>query len=290
MSARAQRVRRGHGGGSARSAPESEGRRRAAARSSVGILGCGRFGAFLASRLSRDFEVVVTDLRDRRDAARSAGARWGTLEEVARCAWVVLAVPIGELRRALAGLAPLLRPGSAVVEVCSVKSLPSRWLGELVPSGVGAVATHPLFGPDSARRTWRGLPLVVCPLPGKEAEARRLAAYGRLRGLRVVRLDPADHDRAMARTQALTFFLSRTLGRLDLPDPAGPVGTPSYRRLCAALESVSRDTDELYRDLVRFNPHAGAFLADFAEAVSAEAAVLAASAPERRARASRGPR
>jgi prephenate dehydrogenase len=243
-------------------------------RMSVGILGCGRFGAFLAARLARDFDVVVTDVQDRKAAAREARARWGTLEDVASCPWVVLAVPIGALRPALAALAPLLPPGAVLVEVSSVKALPSRWLRELVPPGVAAVPTHPLFGPDSARRSWKGLPLVVCPLSGCLAAARRLSADGRLRGVRVVTLPAEAHDRVMARSQALTFFLSRTLGRLDLPDPAGPLGTPSYRRLCAALASVSRDTDELYRDLVRFNPHAKGFLAEFAKVATAEAAAL----------------
>jgi prephenate dehydrogenase len=104
-----------------------------------------------------------------------------------------------------------------------------------------------------------------------EAAARRLAAYARGRGLHVITLDASEHDRAMARTQALTFFLSRVLSRLELPAPEGPVGTRSYRNLRAALASVARDTDELYRDLVRFNPHARRFLEEVASAMSAEA-------------------
>jgi prephenate dehydrogenase len=240
----------------------------------VGILGLGRFGSFLASRLGRDFAVVASDVEDRRDAARAVGARWGSLDEVASCPWVVTAVPIGRLRDALADLAPRLAPGATVVEVSSVKALPCRWLRELLPAGVAAVPTHPLFGPDSATRSLRHLPFVVCPLPGHERAARRIAAFGRARGLRVVKLDPDAHDRAMARTQALTFFLSRVLTRLDLPDPEGPVGTLSYRRLRAALASVARDTDELYMDLVRLNPHAAGFIKEVAEAVTAEGRAL----------------
>ena len=245
----------------------------------VGILGLGRFGAFAAARLARDCEVLAWDVRDRRREARRAGARWATLDEVAGCAWVVTAVPIGALREALVELAPRLRPGAAVVEVSSVKALPSAWLRELVPPGVAAVPTHPLFGPDSAARSMRGLPLVLCPLPGRahRAAALGVAAYARARGLRVVRLDPEEHDRSMARTQALTFLLSRVLSRLELPDPEGPVGTPSYRRLRAALASVARDTDELYRDLVRFNPHAERFVGELGGALAAEVRRLAGS-------------
>jgi prephenate dehydrogenase len=243
-------------------------------RARVGILGLGRFGTFLASRLARDFDVVATDLAERSQAARAAGARWGTLDQVAECNWVVPAVPIGRLREALADLAPRLAPGAVVVEVSSVKALPARWLSELLPPGVGAVPTHPLFGPDSAAHSLRNLPFVVCPLPGHEQATHRVAAYARSRGLRVVRLDPDAHDRAMARSQALTFFLSRVLTRLELPDPEGPVGTLSYRRLRAALASVARDTDELYHDLVRLNPSAQTFVAEVADAVAAERAAL----------------
>ncbi len=243
-------------------------------RPAIGILGLGRFGAFLASRLGRDFAVIATDVLDRREAARAVGARWGTVDEVAACRVVVPAVPIGRLRDALADLAPRLAPGTTVVEVSSVKALPSRWLRELLPPGVAAVPTHPLFGPDSAARFLRNLPFVVCPLPGHDQAARRVAAYARRRGLRVVRLDADEHDGLMARSQALTFFLSRVLTRLDLPDPEGPVGTLSYRRLRASLESVTRDTDELYRDLVRLNPHARRFVEEVAAAVAAERRAL----------------
>ena len=239
-------------------------------RPPIGILGCGRFGAFLASRLRRDFSVVTSDVLDLRERAQAVGARWGSLDEVAACPWVVTAVPIGRLRAALTDLVPRMAPRSTLVEVSSVKALPCRWLQDLLPPGVSAVPTHPLFGPDSAARSLSNLPFVVCPLPGHERAARRVAAYARSRGLRVVKLDPDEHDRAMARSQALTFFLSRVLTRLKLPDPEGPVGTLSYRRLRAALASVARDTDELYRDLVRLNPHAEGFVEEVAEAVSQE--------------------
>jgi prephenate dehydrogenase len=256
--------------------------RRGAGRTSIGILGCGRFGAFLANRLAPDCDVVVADEVDRAERARRAGARWAALEDVAACEWVVAAVPIGRLREALSRLAPRMGRGQVLVDVCSVKSLPAAWLREAAPPGVAVVATHPLFGPDSAARSLRGLPLVICPPAGgasaddasDAAAARRLAGYAGARGLRVITLDPAEHDRAMARTQALTFFLSRVLSRLDLPAPEGPVGTRSYRNLRTALASVARDTDELYRDLVRFNPHARSFLEEVARAMDAEADVL----------------
>jgi prephenate dehydrogenase len=240
------------------------------ARPRIGILGLGRFGEFLASRLRRHFAVVAHDVLDRRETARAVGARWGSLDEVAACPWVVTAVPIGRLHAALAELGPRMTRGSAVIEVSSVKATPCQWLRELLPAGVSAVPTHPLFGPDSGGRSLRNLPFIVCPLPGHEEAARRVSSYARSRGLRVVWLDPDDHDRAMARTQALTFFLSRVLTRLDLPDPQGPVGTVSYRRLRAALASVARDTDELYRDLVRLNPHADSFVEMVADAVARE--------------------
>jgi prephenate dehydrogenase len=240
---------------------------------------------------------VVADEADRAAEARRAGARWAALDDVARCRWVVAAVPIGRLRAALAELAARMGPGQVLVDVCSVKELPAGWLREAAPPGVSVVATHPLFGPDSAARSLVGLPLVICPAvraaacarssggsgdavhddaaaAGDHDAARRLAAYARSRGLRVLTLDASEHDRAMARTQALTFFLSRVLSRLDLPQPEGPVGTRSYRNLRAALESVARDTDELYRDLVRFNPHARRFLEEVARAMGAEADAL----------------
>ena len=61
-----------------------------------------------------------------------------------------------------------VRPGATVLDVASVKMLPSRWLERHMPETVHVVPTHPLFGPQSAAQGVAGRQLVICPLRGDQ--------------------------------------------------------------------------------------------------------------------------
>ena len=64
---------------------------------------------------------------------------------------VVVAVPVAAMPAVFDAIAPHVRPGALVADVGSVKMLPTRWMLERLPGHVDLVATHPLFGPQSAR-------------------------------------------------------------------------------------------------------------------------------------------
>lgn len=55
------------------------------------------------------------------------------------------------------------------------------------------------------------------------------------------------------------------------------LGTPSERRFLSILELVEGDTEELYEDMIRHNPHARAAARRLAAAVDAEMARLIGS-------------
>ena len=44
----------------------------------------------------------------------------------------------------------MLKENAVIVDVCSVKEYPVQWMRELLPANVSILATHPMFGPDSA--------------------------------------------------------------------------------------------------------------------------------------------
>lgn len=221
----------------------------------VGIVGFGRCGRLAADILSDRHRVVVTDARDRASEAGAAGVRWADLDTVAEQPVVVLAVPIRAIPSVLDDLAPRLSRGTLVVDLASVKMKPMEWMAERLPEGVAYVGTHPLFGPDSARESGiEGQWIAVTPARGHEKAADRVVRETRSLGLEPVVTSAEDHDRQMARSQALVFLVARAVRGAGLG--TAEYGTPSERRVGTALRMVEGDTQQLYEDILTLNPFA----------------------------------
>ncbi len=194
---------------------------------------------------------------------------WGDLAAVASKPIVLLAVPIRELAGTIEAAAPHLARDALVVDVASVKVRPLEWMAERLPTWVRRVGTHPLFGPDSVREHGlTGRRIVVCAAEGHEAAAALVEEAARELGLVPVRATAEDHDRQMASSQALVFLLARSMRRAGI-EPAA-YGTPSEEGLKAALRLVGGDSEELYEDILRFNPFAADNATRLVDALRAE--------------------
>ncbi len=241
----------------------------------LGLVGFGQFGQLAASLLKTHFDILVTDVAaDARARAEAAGVAFGALEDVAARDVVVVAVPIVVMRQVFAAIAPHLRPGALVVDVGSVKMLPSQWMVELLPDHVDLVATHPLFGPQSAKTGLQGLRFVVCPIRGERHE--RVAALGRAMGLTVTVTSAEEHDREMAYVQALTHLIGRSLVSLGIPDEQ--LKTASYQHLLELCSLIGADTFELFAAIQTQNP----FAAEVVEAFVSQARSLLDQVADRR--------
>lgn len=230
----------------------------------LGLIGLGQFGQLAAKHLKDHFDVLAADAAD--DAAQTAaalGVSFGTIDEAAAREIVIVAVPVRAMRQVFTQIASRLTPGALVIDVGSVKMLPSQWMAELLPAHVDLVATHPLFGPQSAKTGLAGLRLVVCPIRGERAET--VAQFGRDLGLTVTVTSPEEHDREMAYVQALTHLIGRSLVNLNIPDEQ--LKTPSYQHLLELCGLIGSDTFELFTAIQTQNPYAS----EIAEAFVAEA-------------------
>lgn len=218
----------------------------------IGIIGFGRFGQLAAKHLRATLDVTVWDLRDHRKQAASAGVRWGSLQEAAGREFVLLAVPISELKDCLQAVTPSLREGALLLDCCSVKSLPVRWMLESAPGSVEVVGLHPLFGPLSGSAGVAGLPIVVCP--GRTGRLDMITGFFEDAGLAVHVATPEEHDRVMARSLVLAHFLGRGLLKTELPEAS--FSTPSFDRLSRMVDLVRDDSTQLFLDMNRYNPFA----------------------------------
>ena len=229
----------------------------------IGILGYGNFGQALGGLLE-DGGLAYRALDPWAEVPPRRRA--GTLAELAAGAeFLALAVPIPALPAVLAELAPLLAPDQIVFDVASVKVLPARWMAERLGSRPH-VGVHPLFGPVSLARAERPLRTVVCAVPGHEQAAERVTALFRGLGCEVLAQTPEDHDRLMASTHALTFFLAK--GLLDMGAGADlPFAPPSFHAIQRTLDSVREDASHLFRAIQNENPYALAARARLIEAL-----------------------
>ncbi|QDL91977.1 prephenate dehydrogenase [Paroceanicella profunda] len=241
----------------------------------LGLLGYGAFGRLAARALRARFDIRVHDPDPAAGAAAAqAGLRAVSLAEAAACPVVVLAMPVPAFGPALRALAPLLRPGTLVLDVASVKEEPARLMQALLPGHVELLATHPMFGPRSAgdggSAALAGLKVVLCPLRGRRW--RGAAALLRGMGLRVIVTTPQEHDRQAALSQGLTHLLARALAGLDRT-PA--ITTRSFELLMQAIDMVRDDPPEIYETVTRTNRHVAGLRSTLIAALQHDTAIPA---------------
>ena len=214
------------------------------------LFGFGRFGRALAE-LAHDAGLRVRA----HDPAVVVPDPWraGSASELLRePGLVVPAVPMGAFRGLLESLRPALGAAHTLVDVCSVKHPARRAMQELCGGEVPWVSTHPLFGPMSIALGERPLRVVVCPdTPHPAAVSAVRAAYERM-GCTVSEQSSEEHDRAMADTHALAFFVAK--GMLELGVGDEEVVPPSFRAMAATIDSVRADAGHLFFPIQNQNP------------------------------------
>jgi prephenate dehydrogenase len=217
----------------------------------LGVYGLGRFGRFYAELLSRYAEVTAFSRNPERQAPR--GVRRVGEGELYDQPVIILCVAISGLPEVLQRMAQKLKPGTLVMDTCSVKSMPARWMEEMLPPEVKILATHPMFGPDSARRGLEGLPMILHPVRLDSQELETWRFFFRSIGLSVQLMEPELHDRQAAFTQGLTHYLGRVLEKLELEPSL--IASLGYRKLLEIIEQTCNDSWQLFYDLQQYNPY-----------------------------------
>ena len=239
----------------------------------IGIIGYGRFGRLVVQNLSAEFDVVVyTRSSGKAENIREAGGRLVPLKAACRQKLVVLCVPISAMQATLKEIAPLLTEGTTVIDVCSVKTYPTRWMHDLLPDTVEILATHPMFGPDSASKSLRRHKMVLCPERIDPKRYLKIKAWLEGKGLNIIETSADQHDRQIAVSLALTHFIGRSLsefGAFQLD-----IDTEGYKRLLHILEVVSNDTWQLFEDMNHYNPYAQSKRMEFLQAMNKISGIL----------------
>ncbi|CAD6335447.1 unnamed protein product [Miscanthus lutarioriparius] len=233
-----------------------------APRLKIAVVGFGNFGQFLTRTLVAQGHTVLAHSRsDHSAVAASMGVRFfPDPHDLCECHpdVVLLATSILSAESVVRSL-PLhrLRRDTLFADVLSVKEFPKRLLLGALPEEMDIICTHPMFGPESARDGWAGLPFMFDRVRVRDTcSARRALAEAFLgvfaqEGCRMVEMSCAEHDAHAAETQFLTHTVGRMLAALELR--ATPIDTRGHETLLGLVENTCSDSFDLYNGLFMYN-------------------------------------
>jgi prephenate dehydrogenase len=216
----------------------------------IAILGAGRMGAWLASALAGEHDVVAFDLDSSRFGAIGNARGVSGLEAIGGHApeLLVNCVPLGMTVDAFETVVPLLPPSCMLSDIASVKTgLAAYYAG----SGHPFVSTHPMFGPTYANsENLHEQNAVIITESCEEGRSFFLRVYQGL-GITVYEDDFDGHDQTMAYSLgtpfASTMVFAACMKRLDAP------GT-NFRKHMEITRGLLAEDDRLLSEIM-FNPY-----------------------------------
>ncbi|XP_043711575.1 arogenate dehydrogenase 2, chloroplastic-like [Telopea speciosissima] len=230
----------------------------------IAIVGFGNFGQFLAKTLVQQGHTVLVHSRSNySDIATKLGVSFYSdpndlCEEHPEV--ILLCTSILSTESVLKSL-PLqrLKRSTLFVDVLSVKEMPRNLFLQILPPEFDILCTHPMFGPESGKNGWGGLPFVYdkVRIGNEESRVHRCNNFLNIfaqEGCRLVEMSCAEHDRHAAGTQFITHFIGRTLGKIDLDFT--PINTKGYETLLNLRDNTCGDSFELFYGLFIYNKNA----------------------------------
>lgn len=232
----------------------------------IGVIGFGRFGKLITKYLSEDNKVCVFSRSGKEEEIKKTNGIPASLQEVCKKEVIIPCVPISQFGNTLKKIKNLLKDNSLVVDVCSVKEYPVELMKKILPEKIGILATHPMFGPDSAVETIKGRKIVLCKVRIPNEKYKKIKGCLEKKGLIVIESTPEKHDREIAKTLILTHFIGRSL--IDFGAKNLDIDTEGYKRLMNILDMVKNDTEQLFEDMNRYNKYSKEIRKGFIKSLS----------------------
>lgn len=198
--------------------------------------------------------MIVYSHRDVSKDCANMGIAQGTLKNACLSDIIIISCAISDFEKTVKEIRKLLRNGTIVMDVCSVKIMPCEAMKKYLPKNIEILGTHPMFGPDSAKNGLSGLKIVLCPVRITDGNLSFIKNFFKKLHLEIIETTPGKHDKESARSLCLVHFLGRGLEKMKIKKM--PISTMGYERLLQVSENVTNDSMELFRDMQKFNPYA----------------------------------
>ncbi|KAG9446592.1 hypothetical protein H6P81_012720 [Aristolochia fimbriata] len=230
----------------------------------IAIIGFGNFGQFIAKGMLRQgHEVLATSRSDYSDYCQKHGIQFfPNVDDLCdeQPDVVFLCSSILSTESVIRGI-PMhkLKPDTVFADVLSVKQFPRNLFLEVLPPSFGIVCTHPMFGPESGKNGWAGLPFVfdkvrITENSAQQRKCNALLSIFEKEGCRMVEMSCEEHDRHAAGSQFITHTIGRILSHLNLEST--PINTKGYQTLLQLTENTVSDSFDLYYGLFMYNVNA----------------------------------
>ena len=217
----------------------------------VTIIGYGRFGKVLHKLLSEDFDVLVYTRKPLTDPQikQTQSTQVAYKNDV-----IFYAVPISAFENVLAAHRPFIKDHHILIDVLSIKVYPKEIFEKILgKTKTQALLTHPLFGPDSSKEGFVGLPLVIDQFKTSDDTYRFWKNFFAKKKLHILEMSAEEHDKLAANSQGLTHFIGRLLEHMDMQP--SEIDTLGAKKLLEVKEQTANDTWELFSDLQQYNPY-----------------------------------
>jgi len=222
----------------------------------ISIIGLGRFGKTLYRLIEDDFSTLLYDIDKRayKGIELNQNARIAkNLKEVYSSNVIFYCVPISSFEEVIRDHKKYFK-NHILIDVLSVKSHPEKIFKKyLRNTKTKAILTHPMFGPDSSKKGFSNLPLVMSNFSVSSQNYRFWKNYFREKDLRIIELTPNEHDKLAANSQGVTHFIGRLLDEFGLEKTS--IDTLGAKKLQEIIEQTCNDTWELFMNLQNFNPY-----------------------------------
>ncbi|XP_043701807.1 arogenate dehydrogenase 2, chloroplastic-like [Telopea speciosissima] len=224
----------------------------------IGIIGFGPFAQFLASTMVKQgHTLTATSRSDHSELSSHLGVNFfrdiNTFLEVDNDV-ILLCTSIVSLSEVVKSIPFHLvkRKPTLFAEVLSVKTYPKDLLIQELPETMDLLCTHPMFGPESGREGWNGLPFVFEKVRIRDQDiCSRFLQIFEQEGCRMVEITCEEHDKQAARSQFLTHTIGRILSEMDINSTS--MDTKGFQTLLQLKENTMKDSFDLYSGLFIHN-------------------------------------
>ena len=215
------------------------------------VVGFGSFGKLFCEIFKNDLDISVIDNDTvKNQEIECLGLKSVAVDTVGQFDFVVLCVPISSFEETVRDIAVYVSENQIIMDICSVKVMPANAMKRYL-SHAKLIATHPMFGPESAAEGLSGLKMALCKL---NCDNNEIEEMWRSKGVDVIGTTPEDHDKDAAYSQALTYVIARFVN--DMKMPLVKFETRSFQKITEMASYSANDSERLYHDMIRYNPFA----------------------------------
>lgn len=173
---------------------------------------------------------------------------------------VIVAVPINITERVIKEVAPHVRENCVLMDITSIKEIPSKAMEKYAKNNVCVVPTHPMFGPSTPSLKRQ---VVILTPPKKHYQSNpwfnKIKDFLEREEARVVIMPPEEHDKIMGVIQGLTHYAYISLGttlkelNVDIRE-SRKYASPIYELMINIIARIIGQNPYLYGDIQMHNP------------------------------------